>query len=96
MARWKYTRTPNTVMRTATGMSRSEFKTRLRRAGFKVLRDFWGRGCMITLLAGRYYRVRFEDTQCLVDQSCKLADFDRWANSTEQVLEFKEFAQDFL
>lgn len=83
-------------MRTATGMTRSEFKTRLRRAGFKVPRDFWGRRCMIARLAGRLYRVRFEDTQCLVDQSCKLADFDRWANSTEQVLEFKEFAQDFL
>ena len=96
MARWKYTRTSNAIMRNATGLSRSEFKTRLRLAGFKVLRDFWGRGCMITLHAGRYYRVRFESTLCLVDQSCKLADFDRWANSTEQVLAFNEFAQEFL
>lgn len=96
MTRWKYTRPSNASMRIATGLSRSEFKTRLRLAGFKVPRDFWGRGCMITLRAGRYYRVRFENTQCLVDQSCKLADFDRWANSTEQVCVFNQFAQDFL
>ena len=96
MKKWKLTRRTNNQVRAATGMTRSQFKTQLKRAGFTVPRNFWGFGSVIAQRNARLYRVRFDQGVCIVDQSCVLADFDRWANSTDQTFEFKDFAAEFL
>ena len=80
MKKWKYTR-PKFVGRAA-------FKTLLKRNGFKVKRDFYGARCCIAQHGGRQYRFRFDSG--VVDVSCPLADFDRWANSTEHTVSIEE------
>lgn len=60
---------------------RAALKTLLRRNGFDVPRDFYGKGCCWAKKGGRLYRFRFASDA--VDVSCPVADFDRWANSTE-------------
>ena len=80
MKKWKYTR-PKFVGRAA-------FKTLLKRNGFKVKRDFYGARCCIAQHGGRQYRFRFDSG--VVDVSCPLADFDRWANSTELTMSIAE------
>lgn len=72
------------------GMSPSEFKTLLRRKGFKVPRDFY---CNSTAYRdNRAFRFRWWNaTEFQLDISCKLNDFDRWANSTEYIVSFKEW-----
>ena len=80
MKKWKYTR-PKFVGRAA-------FKTLLKRNGFKVKRDFYGARCCIAQHGGRQYRFRFDSG--VVDVSCPLADFDRWANSTELTTSIEE------
>lgn len=80
MKKWKYTR-PKFVGRAA-------FKTLLKRNGFKVKRDFYGARCCIAQHGGRQYRFRFDSG--VVDVSCPLADFDRWANSTEHTTSIEE------
>jgi len=70
------------------GYSRSEFKTLLKRKGHKVPRDFFGRGCVSTF-KNRFYRWRWwkeNDGSGLfvVDISCLIPEFDRWANSVEE------------
>jgi len=79
--KWKYTR-PKFAERAA-------FKTLLKRKGFKVERDFYGRGCCIAKGAGRLWRFRFHAG--MVDMSCELGEFDRWANSTEATLNLEVF-----
>jgi len=80
MKKWKYTR-PKFAGRAA-------FKTLLKRRGFKVGRDFYGSGCCIAKKAGRLWRFRFHAG--VVDMSCELKDFDRWANSTEDTFNLEE------
>ena len=81
MKKWKYSR-PKFAARAA-------FKTRLRKNGFKVPRNFYGAGCCIAYRNARMWRFRFDDN--VVDVSCDLLDFDRWANSTYTILDFAEF-----
>ena len=80
MKKWKYTR-PKFVGRAA-------FKTLLKRNGFKVKRDFFEARCCIAQHGGRQYRFRFDSG--VVDVSCPLADFDRWANSTDLTMSIAE------
>jgi len=68
---------------------RAAFKTLLKRNGFKVSRDFYGFGCCIASKSGRLWRFRFHAS--MVDMSCELLDFDRWANSTDKVINLEEF-----
>lgn len=63
---------------------RAAFKTMLRRQGFKVKRNFYGKGCCIAVRNGRLWRFRFWDG--MVDISCPVLKFDRWANSTDIVI----------
>jgi len=79
--KWKYTR-PKFAGRAA-------FKTLLKRKGFKVGREFYGLDCCIAKGAGRLWRFRFHAG--MVDMSCKLEEFDRWANSTEATLNLEVF-----
>lgn len=75
------------------GYSCSEFKTLLKKFRFKVGRSLH---CQYSILRkSRAYRFRWwnNDVGFVVDISCPLADFDRWANSTEQIVPFKEWVQ---
>lgn len=65
------------------GISCSEFKTRLKRLGYKVPREFFKIGS-IAKRGRRSYRFRWWSEDFMCDVSCDLLDFDRWANSTEK------------
>ena len=66
------------------GMSPSQFKTMLKRRGHSVSRDFFKRGS-VSHYKGRAYRFRWWDGEdFVVDVSCPLEDFDRWANSVDE------------
>lgn len=70
------------------GLSCSEFKTLLKRRGYKVGRDFFKYGC-IAQYKGRFYRFRWwSGDGFYVDVSCPFAQFDRWANSVDNVVQF--------
>ncbi len=70
------------------GMSPSQFKTLLKNRGYKVSRDFFKLGA-IAKKGNRLYRFRYwAFPDFFVDISCSLNDFDRWANSTEQTINF--------
>ncbi len=71
------------------GMSPSQFKTMLKRRGYKVSRDFFKAGSIATY-KGRLYRFRWwgQDGEFFVDMSCPISEFDRWANSTDNVIQF--------
>lgn len=71
------------------GLSPSAFKTALRRAGHKVPRDFYARGC-VTERAGRRYRWRWWSAEPAVDVSCPVGEFDRWANSVDYHIPFED------
>jgi hypothetical protein len=79
--KWKYCR-PKFAGRAA-------FKTFLKRRGFKVKRDFYGGNCCIAKKSGRLWRFRFHAG--MVDISCEIGGFDRWANSTEVTVNLEEF-----
>jgi hypothetical protein len=69
------------------GYSASEFKTLLKRAGFRVPRDV--KTHWVVTKKNRRYRFRWwSDLGFEVDISEPIADFDRWANSVEQVVWF--------
>lgn len=68
---------------------RAAFKALLKHRGFKVGRDFYGYSCCIAKKAGRIWRFRFHAG--MVDMSCELKDFDRWANSTEVTFNLEDF-----
>lgn len=80
MKRWNYHRPKFT--------GRAALKTLLRRNGFKIKRDFYGPGYCIAQRNGKQWRFRFDDG--VVDVSCDLWDFDRWANSTDRILNLEE------
>jgi hypothetical protein len=89
--KFKYTRPGRTKL---CGFSQSEFKTFLRRNGFRVHREFFGLKCSEAERGGRRYRFRhWAEGGFLVDISCKLNDFDRWANSTDEAITFEEFKE---
>ena len=70
------------------GMSPSQFKTLLKRRGFKVDRDFFKLGAMAKK-HNRLYRFRYwAHPDFFVDISCPLSDFDRWANSVASTVNF--------
>ena len=81
MKRWKYHRPKMS--------GRAAFKTFLKRKGFAVPRNFFGYGCCIAKRNGRLWRFRFDAG--VVDVSCLLPDFDRWANSTDEIKNIEEF-----
>ena len=73
------------------GMSPSEFKTMLKLRGHKVDRDCLKYGPQ-SIYRNRLYRWRhWADEGFVVDISCKLSEFDRWANSTDQTITFVEW-----
>ena len=68
------------------GLSPSEFKTLLKRRGYKINRNFFKYGCLARY-KGRSYRFRwYSDGEFFVDKSCGYKDFDRWANSVDEVI----------
>ncbi|NDE66173.1 MAG: hypothetical protein EB049_05705 [Actinobacteria bacterium] len=76
------------------GMSASQFKTLLKRQGFKVDRDFFKMGATAQL-GNRLYRFRYWAwPDFFVDISCPLNEFDRWANSTDRTINFHNFLEE--
>ncbi len=70
------------------GLSPSQFKTMLKRFGYKVPRYFFKYGSVATK-GNRLYRFRYwAFPDFFVDISCPLNDFDRWANSTDRTINF--------
>lgn len=70
------------------GMSPSQFKTMLKRKGYKVSRDFF-KYAAVAYKNNRAYRFRYwAFPEFFVDISCPLNEFDRWANSTDHVKPF--------
>lgn len=65
------------------GFSASEFKTLLKRLGFRVPRDFY-KSCVASK-GDRLYRFRWWDSK--LDVSCSRSEFDRWANSVIYTVE---------
>lgn len=79
------------------GMTPSKFKTKLKQFGFVVPRDFFKSSYMGDTLKinERLYRFRWceYEQEYLVDISCLLEDFDRWANSTDNTITSSELIQ---
>ena len=76
------------------GMSASQFKTFLKRRGFKVDRDFLKMGATAKR-GNRLYRFRYWAwPDFFVDISCPLTEFDRWANSTDRTINFYNFLEE--
>lgn len=73
------------------GMSPSEFRTKMKRAGFHFDRGFpnWSNCVAMSPNKDRYYRVRPDSGE--VDMSCPVEDFDRWANSTDETWSMEHF-----
>lgn len=71
------------------GMSPSQFKTKLKKRGYKISRDFFKKGST-AVYNGRMYRFRWWGGvgEFFVDISCPMAEFDRWANSVDNVVTF--------
>jgi hypothetical protein len=71
------------------GMSPSQFKTMLRRRGYQITRDFFKLGS-VARKGNRLYRFRYwgPGTEFFVDESCPIPQFDRWANSVKQTVNF--------
>ena len=99
MKKWRATRCKKDVLYEATQASRAGIKSALKHLGFKVPKNFWGFGCHIAYKKSRLYRFRLVDIDgkkcCVVDESCLKRDFDRWANSTEDVYSFEDFVLKF-
>ena len=74
------------------GLSPSQFKTLLKRRGYRVSRDFFKMGSMARR-GNRLYRFRWwgKVGGFVVDISCPLNEFDRWANSVEQTVAFYDW-----
>jgi hypothetical protein len=69
------------------GLSPSQFKTLLKLRGYKVSRDFF-KFAAVAYKNGRAYRFRYWSPEFLVDMSCPLDQFDRWANSVDVTTNF--------
>jgi len=99
MIKWRIPRCKKEHILEATDASRAQIKSLLKFLGFKVPRNFWGVGCQIASKKSKLYRLRLVDIDgekcCVVDESCKRSDFDRWANSTENAYSFEELILKF-
>ena len=72
------------------GFSPSEFKAKLKLSGHKVPRDFYKYGC-VSRRNSRLFRWRWwSEDGFVLDVSCVLSAFDRWANSTEETFDVME------
>lgn len=83
------------------GQSRSKFKSKLKRMGFDVPKDFFGYGCYVADRRGLRFRFRYwGDTYStspkvfLVDIAARGA-FDRWAVSCKETITLAEFMERF-
>lgn len=75
------------------GMSPSQFKTMLKRRGYKVSRDFF-KFSSVAYKGGRAYRFRYwVFPDFFVDVSCPLKEFDRWANSVDKTIGFMNWIE---
>jgi hypothetical protein len=74
------------------GMSPSQLKTMLKRRGHSVARNFY-KYESVSHYKGRAYRFRWWSDEFVVDVSCPLKEFDRWANSVDQVMDFKNWIE---
>jgi hypothetical protein len=80
------------------GLSCSEFKTLLKRRGHKVKRNLF-KYEPYTTKGSRQYRWRYwgtvlpKDETFMVDISYPLEFFDRWANSTDYTIKFREYIE---
>jgi len=83
------------------GYSKSEFKTLLKKWGYKrITRNFFTNGS-VTHRDNRLVRIRWQgtvsfgpkpkDTTPMVDVSCTIAEFDRWANSVDRRITIPEW-----
>jgi hypothetical protein len=85
--RYKYT-APKPKRHQLHGLSPSEFKSILKRRGYTFKRDFMKYGC-VAKYKNRLYRFRwYSDGEFFVDKSCIMSEFDRWANSVDEVKTF--------
>jgi|GEM_PF-1424045 len=82
--KFKYTQ-PKPTRKQLHGFSASEFKTLLKRRGYKIERSFFKNGS-IAQYKGRLYRFRWWNDEFFVDMSCPKDEFDRWANSVDNVI----------
>ena len=74
------------------GMSPSEFKTLLRQRGYKFARHFFKYS--LARLGSRTYRFRWWSVEgFLVDKGCLYKDFDRWANSVDEVIPYNSWLE---
>ena len=88
--KYRYVSKPS---RAQAGMSPSELKTFIKRRGYRVHRDFFKRGS-VARCRGRLYRFRWWAEQgFVVDISCSVVDFDRWANSVEDTISFQDWIE---
>jgi hypothetical protein len=74
------------------GMSPSQLKTFIKRRGHSVARDFF-KTESVSHYRGRAYRFRWWAGEFVVDVSCRLTEFDRWANSLDRVVSFKNWIE---
>jgi hypothetical protein len=75
------------------GMSPSQFKTMLKRKGYKVGRDFFKQAA-VAYKNNRAYRFRYWSTRFFVDVSFPpLKKFDRWANSIDVTMDFVDWIE---
>ena len=76
------------------GMSPSQFKTFLKNRGHSISRDFFKKGS-VSHYKGRAYRFRWWSVvgEFFVDVSCPLKEFDRWANSVDEVVNFYNWSE---
>ena len=82
-SKWKFRRPKRHQL---SGMSCSELKGLLRRTvgPNRIRRNFFGWQGAVFQWKNRMYRIRWSaPDECMVDVSCEVADFDRWANSCE-------------
>ncbi len=91
--RWQHTKPSREQL---AGFSASEFKTLLKQRGYKIARDFF-KNSAIANFRGRAYRFRYwgtpstGDGDFVVDISCPLSEFDRWANSVYRTITVEEW-----
>jgi hypothetical protein len=71
------------------GMSPSQFKTMLKKRGYRISRDFFKYGS-VAKYKNRLYRFRWWGAvgEFFVDVSCTIPEFDRWANSVDKTVNF--------
>lgn len=89
MSRFGFYKFPRPTREQLGGMSPSEFKTLLRRRGLTIRRDFFKNS--MARMGGKYYRFRWWNNESTVDICININEFDRWANSTDQILPLKEW-----